>query len=92
MNAMMTVWYSNYTSPVNIGNPNECSMLELAQNVIDITASKSELVFKPLPVDDPTQRCPDITLAKSLGWRGPNISLDTGLYNTVQYFRALQNR
>ena len=86
--AILTVWWSNYKAPVNIGNPNEYTILELAQNVIDITATKSKLVFQPLPTDDPLQRCPDITLAKSLGWVGPNISLDTGLYNTVEYFRS----
>lgn len=89
--ALLVVWWSNYKAPVNIGNPNEYSMLHLAQNVIDLTASKSELVFQPLPTDDPLQRCPDITLAKSLGWSGPNIDLDTGLYNTVEYFRQLKN-
>jgi UDP-glucuronate decarboxylase len=88
--ALMLVWHSDYKAPVNIGNPNEYSMFTLAQKIIDITGTKSELVFKPLPTDDPLQRCPDITLAKSLGWRGPLISLDTGLLLTVEYFRQLQ--
>lgn len=92
INALMIVWNSNYKAPVNIGNPNEYTMLQLADAVIALSGSESKLVFKDLPVDDPTQRCPDITLAKSLGWNGPNIDLDTGLYNTVEYFRQLQNR
>jgi len=86
INAMMIVWKSNYKAPVNIGNPSEQSMLQIAARVIQITGSKSELVFKPLPVDDPLQRCPDISLAESLGWSGPRILLDEGLSNTVQYF------
>jgi UDP-glucuronate decarboxylase len=92
INAIMIVWKSNYKSPVNIGNPGEFTMLELAQKVIAITDTESKLVFQDLPVDDPLQRCPDITLAKSLGWVGPRIPLDEGLRNTVQYFRQLQNR
>jgi len=90
MNALMIVWNSKYTSPVNIGNPKEVTMTELALHVIQLTASQSGITRMPLPVDDPLQRCPDITLAKSLGWNGPNISLDVGLYNTVEYFRELQ--
>lgn len=92
INAMLVVWNSDYTSPVNIGNPCEHTMIDLAKLVIQLTDSKSELVFKPLPVDDPTQRCPDITLAKSLGWVGPRIPLDEGLLNTIQYFCQLQNQ
>jgi len=86
INAIMIVWKSNYKAPVNIGNPKEFTMLELAEKVIRLTGKKSELVFKDLPTDDPLQRCPDITLAKSLGWGGPRIELDEGLRNTVQYF------
>lgn len=91
INALMVVWNSYYTSPVNIGNPNEYTMLDLAEKIIGLTGTKSELVFKDLPVDDPLQRCPDITLAKSLGWEGPKVFLDTGLSNTIQYFSELQN-
>lgn len=86
INAIMIVWKSNYKSPVNIGNPGEFTMIELAEKVIQITGSKSKLVFRELPTDDPLQRCPDITLAKSLGWVGPRIGLDEGLRNTIQYF------
>lgn len=92
INAMMIVWQSNYKAPVNIGNPSEYTMIQLAEKVIEITGSKSILRSMPLPTDDPMQRCPDITLAKSLGWGGPRIGLDEGLRNTIQYFRELNNR
>ena len=75
------------TGPVNLGNPGEFTMLELAQKVIDLTGSKSVLLFGDLPQDDPKQRQPDIELAKrELGWE-PAISLDQGLRYTVDYFR-----
>jgi UDP-glucuronate decarboxylase len=77
---------ADFTGPVNIGNPGEFSMLELAQLVIDLTGSKSRLVFKPLPQDDPKQRRPDISLAKrELGWE-PNIQLKEGLKKAIAYF------
>ena len=78
------------TGPVNIGNPGEFSMLELAEKVIKLTASKSKLVFRPLPSDDPRQRRPDITLAQEVlgGW-APTVSLDEGLDRTVAYFRSI---
>jgi UDP-glucuronate decarboxylase len=73
-------------TPINLGNPGEFSMLELAQKVIDVTNSSSEVVFEPLPQDDPRQRKPDITLAKSiLGWE-PQIALETGIKLTAGYF------
>jgi UDP-glucuronate decarboxylase len=80
----------DFTGPVNIGNPNEFTMLELAQSVIDITNSKSNLVYLPLPADDPLQRQPDITLAKEKlnNWE-PNIQLKEGLKHTVAYFDDL---
>lgn len=86
IDAMLRVYSADYKRPVNIGNPGEFSMLELAEKVIAITNSKSEIEFHPLPHDDPTQRCPDISLAKSLGWDGPAVDLDIGLEDTVQYF------
>jgi UDP-glucuronate decarboxylase len=92
INAIMIVWKSNYKAPVNIGNPCEHTMVNLAQLVIHLTDSKSKLVFQDLPTDDPLQRCPDITLAKSLGWGGPRIPLDEGLLNTIQYFSRLKNQ
>lgn len=86
IDAMLTLWNSDCQTPVNIGNPGEFTMLELAEKVIRITGSKSQIKFMPLPVDDPLQRCPDISKAKSLGWQGPQIPLDRGLESTVQYF------
>src|SRR2546425_6760304 len=78
-----------FTGPVNLGNPGEFTILELAKKIIALTGSKSELVFKPLPEDDPMQRKPDISLAKrELSWL-PNVALDEGLKKTVAYFRAM---
>jgi UDP-glucuronate decarboxylase len=75
------------TGPVNLGNPGEFTMLELAEAVIKLTGSKSKLVFKPLPADDPKQRQPDITQAKTrLGWE-PKVALEEGLKETIQYFK-----
>ena len=75
------------TGPVNIGNPVEVTMLELAERIIALTQSKSRLCFKPLPQDDPRQRQPDIAFAKSaLHWQ-PKVSLEDGLKSTIDYFR-----
>ena len=81
-----------FTGPVNIGNPHEFSMLELAQEVIDLTGSKSKLTFKPLPADDPTQRQPDITLAKKMLDWSPQIQLREGLSKTIEYFDGLLSK
>lgn len=79
----------DFTGPVNTGNPREFTMLELAQKVIELTASKSELVYKPLPEDDPKQRCPDISLAKEkLSWE-PVVNLEDGLIETIKYFEGV---
>ena len=79
------------TGPINLGNPVEFSMLELAEQVVTITGSRSATVFKPLPQDDPRQRKPDITLATNhLGW-APTVMLKEGLGRTVDYFRKLAN-
>ena len=76
-----------FPGPVNIGNPGEFTMLELAEKVLKLTGSKSKLIFKPLPQDDPKQRRPDISLAqKELGW-SPSIDIDEGLRRTIEYFR-----
>lgn len=77
--------------PVNIGNPREFTILELAQKVIELTGSKSEIVFEPLPEDDPTQRQPDISMAKKTlnGWQ-PTIELEAGLKRTIEYFQHLK--
>ena len=78
---------SNYHEPVNIGNPTEFTILEFAELVRKILGSKSRIIHKPLPVDDPKQRRPDITLAKKLlGWQ-PKVNLETGLRRTIEYFR-----
>ncbi|MGZ5034312.1 MAG: UDP-glucuronic acid decarboxylase family protein [Usitatibacter sp.] len=82
----------DFTGPVNIGNPREFTILELARKVIELTHSKSKIEFRPLPSDDPTQRKPDISLAKAtLEWE-PHVELDQGLVKTIGFFRdALQN-
>jgi UDP-glucuronate decarboxylase len=78
-----------FIGPVNIGNPVEFTMKQLAQMVIELTGSKSKLVHKALPADDPSRRCPDISLAKSkLGWE-PRIALREGLLKTIEYFRSI---
>jgi UDP-glucuronate decarboxylase len=76
-----------FTGPVNIGNPGEFSMIELAEKVLKLTGSSSKLIHLPLPADDPMQRKPDISLArKVLGW-DPVVALDEGLMKTIEYFR-----
>jgi UDP-glucuronate decarboxylase len=77
------------TGPVNIGNPGEFTILELAQKVIAITDSKSKIIYQPLPQDDPMQRQPDITKAKELLKWEPKIALDEGLVRTIDYFRTI---
>lgn len=78
-----------FTGPVNIGNPNEFTILELAEKVIDLTGSKSKIVRMPLPADDPMQRQPDISLAKKeLDWE-PKIQLEEGLRKTIAYFKSI---
>ena len=77
------------TGPMNIGNPNEFTMLELAELVLRLTSSQSKIIFKPLPEDDPRQRQPNISLAKNkLGWE-PKIKLEDGLKETIKYFREV---
>jgi len=72
--------------PMNIGNPGEFTILELAQKVIELTGSKSQIVYRPMPEDDPKQRQPDIAQAKRiLGWQ-PKIQLEEGLKKTIEYF------
>lgn len=80
---------AEFTGPVNIGNPGEFTMLELAEKVLTLTQSQSKLIFKPLPADDPKQRQPNIELAKSaLDWQ-PKVSLEDGLKETIGYFRKV---
>ena len=79
----------DFTGPVNVGNPAEFSVRELAEKIIDLTGSGSRLSFKPLPQDDPKQRCPDISLARqALGWE-PKVALEEGLKRTIPYFEEL---
>jgi UDP-glucuronate decarboxylase len=76
----------DFTGPVNIGNPHECTVLELAERIIALAGPASKIVFEPLPADDPARRCPDITLAKAmLDWQ-PAVPLDEGLARTIEYF------
>jgi len=80
---------NNPDIPINLGNPNEFTILELAKVVIEITNSKSKIVNNPLPLDDPKQRCPDISLAKStLNWE-PTIELREGIEKTAAYFKQI---
>ncbi|SEF99128.1 UDP-glucuronic acid decarboxylase family protein [Parabacteroides chinchillae] len=80
----------NFTGPVNLGNPGEFTMLELAEMIIRLVGSKSKITFMPLPSDDPKQRKPDISLAKKMlnGWE-PKVKLEEGLKPTIEYFRNL---
>lgn len=83
--------HDEFTGPINLGNPNEFTMLQLANKLIKLTGSQSELIFKELPEDDPRQRQPDIRLAQEvLGWT-PSIQLDEGLERTALYFQSLKN-
>jgi UDP-glucuronate decarboxylase len=78
----------DFTGPINIGNPTEFTIRQLAEEVISLTGSKSRLIFKPLPIDDPKQRQPDISLAKkTIDW-SPSVELESGLEKTISYFRA----
>jgi UDP-glucuronate decarboxylase len=80
----------HFTGPLNLGNPTEIAILEIAQKIIALTDSKSEIVFKPLPLDDPQQRQPDITLAKEILDWSPSVSLEEGLVKTIEYFEKLR--
>jgi len=78
-----------FTGPVNMGNPGEFTMQELAELIIQIVGGKSKLSFHPLPVDDPKQRQPDISLAREeLGWE-PKVALKEGLQETINYFKKI---
>ena len=77
----------DFTGPINLGNPFECTVVELADKIIKLTSSQSKIVFRPLPEDDPKQRRPDISLAqKKLNWN-PRVTLEEGLNLTVYYFK-----
>jgi UDP-glucuronate decarboxylase len=79
----------DFFGPVNLGNPGEFTVKELAEKVIEMTSSDAEISYHPLPQDDPTKRCPDISLAKKeLGW-SPDIPLQEGLVKTIEYFKSI---
>ena len=79
---------SDQNDPINIGNPREMTIKEIAETIISMTGSKSQLIYKPLPTDDPKQRRPDITRARTLlGWE-PKVQLEEGLVRTIEYFRT----
>ncbi len=86
LDGFIKVLHSDVKSPINLGNPGEYEMLELAEKIIKITNSNSKLSFNPLPKDDPERRKPDITLAKNMGWE-PKVNLDDGLMKTINYFK-----
>ena len=80
---------NGFIGPVNLGNPSEVTILDLAKLIIDLTGTKSKIVFKQLPQDDPERRLPDISLARSkLGWK-PDVDLNTGLMKTIEYFEEI---
>jgi len=88
VNGLIKLMNSDYTSPVNLGNPVETPIAVIAKVIKDLTGSSSEIIMLPIPQDDPKRRKPDITLAKSLGWM-PSVSLIDGLKKTIEYFRWL---
>ena len=80
---------TEFVGPVNLGNPHEMSILELAEKIVDLTGSRSKVVFKDAAVDDPVRRQPDIQLAgEKLGWK-PTTGLEVGLRKTIEYFESL---
>jgi dTDP-glucose 4,6-dehydratase len=81
--------HSDYTMPVNVGNPNEISLKDFAEEVLALTGNKVKIIYKPLPVDDPKQRQPDITKAKTLLQWEPKVHRSEGLKITYEYFKAL---
>lgn len=80
--------HANYHLPVNIGNPDEMTVLEFAKKIIELTGSKSTIIFKPLPEDDPQVRQPDISKAREILGFEPKVTLETGLIKTIEYFRS----
>jgi UDP-glucuronate decarboxylase len=88
VDGLMRLMTSPHVGPINIGNPSEFSIQELSEQVLKLTESKSQIVRAPLPVDDPKQRCPDISKAKSLLGFAPRVSLPQGLAPTIAYFKS----
>ena len=92
VNGIKKLLFSSMQGPVNLGNPNEMTMLQLAEKIVELTGSRSQIVFEPLPQDDPKQRCPDIRLAKAkLEWT-PKVALEEGLRHTITYFEGCLKR
>lgn len=89
VHGLVTVMEHDYQEPINLGNPKEFTMMELAKMVIDLTGSESKIVHRALPKDDPRQRRPDIRIAKSIGWK-PTVNLQYGLKETIRYFTNLE--
>ena len=86
---MLMIEKDNFSGPINLGNPSEISIKQLASEIIEITGSKSKLIYKDLPIDDPQQRCPDISLAKKeLNWK-PKYDRSQGLKKTIEYFENI---
>ena len=87
------IWMMNgpddFIGPVNLGNPEECSILQVAEMIVRLTGSRSKIIFKPLPQDDPVRRCPDITLAKEMFDWEPAVELEEGIRKTIEYFRGI---
>ena len=89
VDGMIKMMASNEIGPINLGNPDEFTILELAKKIIKLTNSKSKIIFKELPQDDPKQRQPDIVLAKTkFNWQ-PKIKLEDGLIKTIEYFKGV---
>ena len=89
VDGMIKMMEGSFIGPVNLGNPSERTILDFAKLIIELTGSKSKIIYKPLPSDDPTQRKPDITLAKEkLGWE-PMVNIEEGLLKTIEYFKEL---
>ena len=89
VDGMIKMMEGSFIGPVNLGNPSERTILDFAKLIIELTGSKSKIIYKPLPSDDPTQRKPDITLAKEkLGWE-PKVNIEEGLLKTIEYFKEL---
>ena len=85
VSGLLSLLKSDFCDPVNIGNPQEITVLSLAETIIGLTQSSSQIVFESLPIDDPTRRCPDISRAKQmLGWE-PMIGLQVGLERTIEW-------
>jgi len=88
VDGIIKLMLSDTNDPVNIGNPSEMTIKEIAETIIRMTGSKSNIVYKPLPTDDPRQRRPDITRARALLHWEPEVQLEEGLVKTIEYFRT----